>query len=69
MIAVHIRKNSPKKPQSKFSVYLNPSKFGISWKLFGMTGMWIRFKYGGFPGPQTVRVIRANSRTPPRATN
>ena len=33
MIAVHIKKNSPKKSGAKFSIYFQPTKkkFGISW--------------------------------------
>lgn len=47
MIAIHLTKNSPKKPNAKFSIYAQKHKQGISWKMFQTLGIMYRTNVNG----------------------
>lgn len=50
MIAIHIKRDSPKNPKAKFSIYFQPGKrYGVTWrKKNGGCGMKLFVKQNGW---------------------
>jgi hypothetical protein len=42
IVAVHIRDDSRRRPEARLSFYLQRHQQGISWKMFGITGVFVR---------------------------
>lgn len=45
MIAVHVRRSSPKRPNAKLSIYVQRHRQGVSWKIRNTYGALLRFKH------------------------